>query len=782
MPCDNVSHTHTWPDSGALTIERCEVFCQYCTNEGDRKHRHKFAWFLRRHVEGVHIKNGRGSHAHVTLSKGWTGMPEGSKGLKGNSARGPRRVRNKKALSLSRSPSPPAASYTVEAQVSQADLAVAGQIERFVPSQVSGGERVAKKMAGAVDSGEQQLHVYDPAPHSSESEMPSDNNNAIHDAVYKQLGLGLYDPAAHSSEDDELPKFNNTFDPNIHFAGMYDNLKNIFSAQPYQAVDTCDLAALQTNNTMPSLDTGLAGFANLDATAGFDTTNFDNAGLDTPDYTTNLPDLTDLTTIPGFATPPPLVHDYNNNNSSSSEESSSSLDNASPLSTPQRRIGPPIVMEMPLTPTSLLHREWLREKLNEITEALAAQKAKDSVVAWGLHEYGRHFTSGGALTIERCEVFCQYCTDASDRKHRHKFAWFLRRHVEGVHIKNGRGSHARVTLSKGWTGMPEGSKGLKGNSERGPRRVRNKKALSLSLSPSPPPPASYTVEVQVSQADLAVGGQIERFVASQVSGGERVPKKMAGAVDSDEQQLHVYDPAAHSSESEMPSDNNNAIHDAVYKQLGLGLYDPAAHSSGDDEVPKFNNTFDPNVHFTGVYDNLKNIFSAQPYQANVSGFANFDATAGLDTLGYGLDTTNFDTAGLDTTNFDTTNFDNAGLDTTDYTTNLPDLTNPTDLTTIPGFATPPALVHDYNNNNSSSSEESSSSLDNASPLSTPQRRIGPPIVMEMPLTPTSLLHREWLREKLNEITEALAAQKAKDSVVAWGLQEYGRHFTSGCAY
>lgn len=58
MPCMKMDHTHHWPTTGTLTIERCERFCDFCTSEADRKHRWKFAWFLRRHVEAVHIKSG----------------------------------------------------------------------------------------------------------------------------------------------------------------------------------------------------------------------------------------------------------------------------------------------------------------------------------------------------------------------------------------------------------------------------------------------------------------------------------------------------------------------------------------------------------------------------------------------------------------------------------------------------------------------------------------------------------------------------------------------------
>lgn len=69
MPCNKMNHTHAWPASGPLTIERCERFCDYCTSEADRNHYWKFAWFLRRHVESVHIKSGE--YSNVQMAKGW---------------------------------------------------------------------------------------------------------------------------------------------------------------------------------------------------------------------------------------------------------------------------------------------------------------------------------------------------------------------------------------------------------------------------------------------------------------------------------------------------------------------------------------------------------------------------------------------------------------------------------------------------------------------------------------------------------------------------------------
>ncbi|KAK3670324.1 hypothetical protein LTR78_009778 [Recurvomyces mirabilis] len=75
MPCEQPGHNHPqWPASGPLTIERCEIFCQYCMG-ADAQHRWKFGWFLRRHVEKVHILHG--DYSDVVLSKGWTRKEDG---------------------------------------------------------------------------------------------------------------------------------------------------------------------------------------------------------------------------------------------------------------------------------------------------------------------------------------------------------------------------------------------------------------------------------------------------------------------------------------------------------------------------------------------------------------------------------------------------------------------------------------------------------------------------------------------------------------------------------
>ncbi|GAB7350245.1 hypothetical protein MBLNU459_g0895t1 [Dothideomycetes sp. NU459] len=72
MPCDNTDHSHVWPDSGVLVVERCERFCAYCEG-AKRQHEWKYSWFLRRHIRNVHCR--LGDRPDVVVSEDWTDMP-----------------------------------------------------------------------------------------------------------------------------------------------------------------------------------------------------------------------------------------------------------------------------------------------------------------------------------------------------------------------------------------------------------------------------------------------------------------------------------------------------------------------------------------------------------------------------------------------------------------------------------------------------------------------------------------------------------------------------------
>ncbi|KAK0259225.1 hypothetical protein B0A54_14970 [Friedmanniomyces endolithicus] len=454
MPCDNLSHVHIWPQSGPLTIERCEVFCQYCTDDVDRKHRHKFAWFLRRHVDGVHIKKGNGSHPDVRLAKGWTGMPEGSKGLKGNAERGAKRNRNKKALSLSRSPSPPSfaqACSATQPQVIQGTEDVTAFVEKFIASQASGNRSSSAKNTSVVAPAIQQPFTSASDPQSSGNESLSNNNVAGFDPKNQQLGLhhsaaqnsAAQNSAAQNSAPNELAHFTNPLGPTAHFTNLYADPKHLFVSQPYQDADGCGLTA--NANGLANFDdsTGLGmfgydipGFENTGfVDTGFDNTGYDTTGLentgvvtpglgitgldntifDTPGINTTgtsttgvnttginttVVDTAACTTKTPKLNPAPITANtiarkttppLVNANSSDSTTSPISV---SPHTTAQRRIGTPIAVEMPLTPLSLSQANWLRERMNDITGTLAAFHAKEGVMAWGVTEYGQHLVAG----------------------------------------------------------------------------------------------------------------------------------------------------------------------------------------------------------------------------------------------------------------------------------------------------------------------------------------------------------------------------------------------------
>ncbi|KXS94394.1 hypothetical protein AC578_7794 [Pseudocercospora eumusae] len=68
MGCTKIGHHHKWETSGTLVIERCEDRCSFCTG-ADAEKKWKFAWYLRRHVRSVHIKNG--PYHNLTVSENW---------------------------------------------------------------------------------------------------------------------------------------------------------------------------------------------------------------------------------------------------------------------------------------------------------------------------------------------------------------------------------------------------------------------------------------------------------------------------------------------------------------------------------------------------------------------------------------------------------------------------------------------------------------------------------------------------------------------------------------
>lgn len=68
MGCKKRGHIHTWPTRGTLTIQRCEVRCNFCTGDAAFKD-WKYAWFLRRHVRAIHVKKGK--YKGMQVDAGW---------------------------------------------------------------------------------------------------------------------------------------------------------------------------------------------------------------------------------------------------------------------------------------------------------------------------------------------------------------------------------------------------------------------------------------------------------------------------------------------------------------------------------------------------------------------------------------------------------------------------------------------------------------------------------------------------------------------------------------
>ncbi|RMZ10829.1 hypothetical protein D0862_03145 [Hortaea werneckii] len=109
---------------------------------------------------------------------------------------------------------------------------------------------------------------------------------------------------------------------------------------------------------------------------------------------------------------------------------------------------------------------------------------------------------GGILTIERCERFCDFCTSEADRKHRWKFAWFLRRHVEAVHIKGG--EYPGLLLADTWT-RPDGAAARQVEKQPKkkppPRKSKGKSKAQQAVSETPEPEVASESE----SSNIAVG-------------------------------------------------------------------------------------------------------------------------------------------------------------------------------------------------------------------------------------------------------------------------------------
>ncbi|KAK5715849.1 hypothetical protein LTR17_016603 [Elasticomyces elasticus] len=228
MPCaqDGPDHTHIWPQSGPLVIDRCEIYCQYCREAGDKALPHKFAWFLRRHVKGVHIKNGRGTHPNVVLAAGWTGKEDGSKTLVEKKQS---HTRNKKSLSLSLTPSPPPTGHAGKRDMSEASFNPDGQLDALVGAHSSGEELPYDDYVDLFNAGPSNQQ---PAGPSSEDEHHSEDGFVI---------------VRHAS-DEQQSNLDNAL---AAVSGTYGE-PDLFPDMKYPAAVTCALSALETNNNVSS--------------------------------------------------------------------------------------------------------------------------------------------------------------------------------------------------------------------------------------------------------------------------------------------------------------------------------------------------------------------------------------------------------------------------------------------------------------------------------------------------------------------------------------------------
>ncbi|KAK3116886.1 hypothetical protein LTR53_002256 [Teratosphaeriaceae sp. CCFEE 6253] len=226
MPCDHADHTHIWPETGVLMIERCEVYCGYCAAAGVPKKRFKHGWFVRRHVDGVHLKKGKGDHGLIILAKGWSTKPDGSKTTVAKA----KRAKKAKSLSLSLSPTP-SLSPPHGNEMSEAEAA---QNESFAAAYASGDELA--------------LNLTVNAP--GHSQQTTRHTNHIHYSSDE----GLSDFEDYLAGQARLNGFDNVVMPSQPHTGVPQDLA---ASQLYDDGMTCNPAVLQSIESSIPNDAGL---------------------------------------------------------------------------------------------------------------------------------------------------------------------------------------------------------------------------------------------------------------------------------------------------------------------------------------------------------------------------------------------------------------------------------------------------------------------------------------------------------------------------------------------
>ncbi|KAK3619804.1 hypothetical protein LTR56_023704 [Elasticomyces elasticus] len=231
MPCAH-DHTHIWPRSGPLVIDRCEIYCQYCRDAGDKALPHKFAWFLRRHVKGVQIKNGKGTHPNIVLVAGWTGKEDGSKTLVGKKQLNTNRhTRIKKSLPASLSPSLPPVAHAINRDASGPSFVIGGDLEAFVDGHSSGEEMPYDDYTDLAHTGTR--NDQQPAGRFSEDEHCPDDRLVI---------------VTHATDEEQQPDLNKAFAAVSRTYGNVDPLSDLEDT----TVGTCALSVPETNIHMPT--------------------------------------------------------------------------------------------------------------------------------------------------------------------------------------------------------------------------------------------------------------------------------------------------------------------------------------------------------------------------------------------------------------------------------------------------------------------------------------------------------------------------------------------------